>query len=351
MKPMTAVCLTVDLECTIAGAFANTLLTPLSDEPIWCRVDGRSHGLGFILETLARHDLVATFFLETNHAHYFQQEVFRPALKAIVDAGHDVQLHAHPCWSVFKHTDWREKCSGAGLDDFSKLSLAESTALIEEGIETFARWDLPRPVIFRSGNLQHDHNLYRALADCNVPFSSSIGLGIYDSLQPALRHYSGHHQIDNVLELPITSFEDWSPFGEPHIKSLTVAGTPFTEMKSLLAAAELAALSPVVILTHPFEFVYRGNVRYSDMRPHEINQRRFDALCGYLNANRDRFSTIRLATAAAQVDPAKTGDNVILATSAKQSIARKMGNMLETISGPRRSRKLPDNPFQVPVDS
>ena len=32
-----------------------------------------------------------------------------------------------------------------------------------QGIETFASWQLPRPQVFRSGNLHHSDNLYRAL--------------------------------------------------------------------------------------------------------------------------------------------------------------------------------------------
>lgn len=325
---MTAICLTVDLECSIGGAFQNPNFAPLCDEPIWCRISGKSHGLGFILETLASHRLTATFFVETNNVHYFHGTVVELAVQRILEAGHDIQLHAHPCWTIFKYPDWQTLSGIDRNDDFTQLSVDLSIELLNEGIATFARWGLPRPKVFRSGNLQHDDKLYRALTACGIPYSSSIGLGIYSSGLQEYSLYNGCHQLNNVLEFPVMSFIDWSLFGQSRLKSLTIAGTTFSETVSLLHALETRNLSMVVLLTHPFEFVHRKDVRFNNMRPNLHNQNRFKELCSFLSAHRDRFPTLALVDAASAFGIEEVGTQSILTTSLLQSISRKIANKI-----------------------
>ena len=68
----TRVIITVDTEPSIAGAFADPAgKAPLLHEPVWGEVDGESQALGFMIRTLGRHGLAATFFVETAHTAYF----------------------------------------------------------------------------------------------------------------------------------------------------------------------------------------------------------------------------------------------------------------------------------------
>src|SRR6516162_5741615 len=68
----TKVVLTVDTEASIAGAFGgNKAHTPLIHELVAGMVDGKSEALGFLVETLSRYGLVATFFVVTVQSRYF----------------------------------------------------------------------------------------------------------------------------------------------------------------------------------------------------------------------------------------------------------------------------------------
>jgi len=68
----TDVCLTFDVEFTIGGAFSDPAnKQPVSERSVFCDVDGESQGLGFILNTLSKHKLTATFFVEALNFHYF----------------------------------------------------------------------------------------------------------------------------------------------------------------------------------------------------------------------------------------------------------------------------------------
>lgn len=294
----TQVCITVDTEFSIGGAFASAARSPVGEPAVWCDVGGRSEGLGFLLDCLRRHGIAATFFIEALHRTWFRLDPMRPIARRIADEGHELQLHVHPCWSVFRHPDWRERVRlEPRQDDFFGRPEEESLALIREGQEIFRDWELPAPRAFRSGSLQHDDALYRALARAGIPYSSSVGLAIFNSADARYQLYSGCHERHGVVECPVLTFRDWRLGGCGHLKSLTIAGTSFEETRTLLERAEEAGIPLVVILTHPFEFIQHRDAAFRQVRRHAVNQHRLELLCGFLKANRSRFAACGFADA------------------------------------------------------
>ena len=70
--PATEVCLTIDTEFSIGGAFDDPInRRPIGEAFVRCPVEGVEHGLPFILRTLARFGVPATFFVETLNAAHF----------------------------------------------------------------------------------------------------------------------------------------------------------------------------------------------------------------------------------------------------------------------------------------
>ena len=314
----TRVCITIDTEFSIAGAFTHAGRVPVAEPLVWCNVDGRSEGLGFMLETFQQYGIRATFFVETMHRMYFQHDPMAPIAKRIHGAGHEVQLHTHPCWALFEHPDWWERSSGMrGRDDFRAMPVAQSVRLIEQGIATFRAWGLPRPLAFRSGNLQHDDNLYRALAQTGIPYSSNVGVAISDSGDPNYALYSGAHRRHGVVEFPVLTFSDWKVGAKQHMKSLTIAGSSFAETRRLLEQAREAGIALVVILTHPFEFVQNYDMGFEQNRRHRLTQGRLTSLCKFLHDNNDRFEAVGLAQAAAAIQSearAESGNTLLQGT-------------------------------------
>src|SRR5208283_2072113 len=128
------VVLTVDTEASIAGAFReNAAHTPLIHEPVAGVVDGKSEALGFLVDTLSRHGLVATFFVETVQARYFPDAAMGGYVDRLLRAGQDVQLHLHPCWLSFE--DGKLNRSSLVTDDCAKLEPGQLAALIGEGAD------------------------------------------------------------------------------------------------------------------------------------------------------------------------------------------------------------------------
>lgn len=318
----TRVCITIDTEFSIAGAFSRADREPMAEPLVWCKVNGHSEGLGFMLETFSKYNIQATFFVETVQRYYFKHDPMKPIAQQIHAAGHDVQLHTHPCWSFFQHGDWRERVRGKpGRDDFSGRDIADSVRLIQQGIDSFAEWGLPRPVVFRSGNLQHDDNLYKALARTGIPYSSNVAVAIFDSGKDDYKLYSGHHDRHGVREFPVLSFSDWSAGKKQHLRSLTIAGSSFAEMRTLLEKSRVAGIAQVVILTHPFEYVQNRDVTYQHTRRNSLTQRRLRQLCRYLHDNADRFEACGLARAAAANPPPSTR-NILLKGHLWQTLPR-----------------------------
>lgn len=307
------VCITIDTEFSIAGAFASEACQPIAEPLVWCEVAGRSQGLGFLLEQFKRYQVPATFFVEALHRYYFKHDPMRPIVQRIQDDGHEIQLHAHPCWSVFEHDDWRARVRAQPRqDDFFGRGEDDSVRLIEQGIQTFRDWDLPRPQVFRSGSLQHDDVLYRALARTGIPYSSNVGLAIFDSGEQDFQLYGGRHVRHGVVECPVLTFCDWQIGSRRHLKSLTIAGTSFAETRALLDKAERAGIPLVVILTHPFEYIQSRDIGRQAVRRHSMNQQRLVALCQYLDQNRDRFVATGLAEAAISSADHRGPENLLL---------------------------------------
>ncbi|MCE3261610.1 MAG: polysaccharide deacetylase family protein [Pseudoduganella sp.] len=319
----TRVCLTIDTEFSIAGAFRDASRRPVGTPLVWCEVDGRSEGLGFLLDQFQRHQLPATFFVEALQRHYFSDDPMAAIARRIAADGHEVQLHVHPCWSVFRHADWPQRVRAQPRqDDFFGRAEDDSVALIGQAQATFADWGMAPPTVFRSGSLQHDATLYRALARCGIPYSSSIGLAIFDSGDSDLQLYSGMHERSGVRECPVLTFQDWRLGRRRHLKTLTIAGTSFAETRTLLEQAYAAQVPLVVLLTHPFEYVQRDGDAGA-VRRHAVNQQRLALLCAWLDAERARFDTCGMGAAAAALTACPQAvRNVLLQGRSWQSVRR-----------------------------
>jgi hypothetical protein len=320
----TRVCISIDTEFSIGGAFTSPHRQPVAEPMVWCEVGGRSQGLGFLLDQFERHRIPATFFVEAAHRYYFRElDPMGGIARRIAAGGHEVQLHTHPCWSVFQHGDWRERVRREPLqDEFFGRAEDDTVRLLRQGQQAFADWGVPAPTVFRPGNMQHDDTLFAAMARCGIPYSSCVGLAVFDSHDPRYRLYSGAHRRHGVLEMPVLTFQDWQLGGRRHLKTLTIAGTSFDETRLLLERAHEQAIPLVVLLTHPFEYVQRRDDQMRTARGNALHQDRLARLCRYLDGNRDRFLPTGMGEAGDALHAAPDERNVLLQGSGWKSVRR-----------------------------
>ncbi len=297
----TEVCITVDVEFSIAGALTfPDRCRPVSDAPVYGRIGEREHGLGFLLDSLGAHGLVATFFVECLNPSYFGDRPMGRAVDRLLGAGQDVQMHLHPEWLYFRDPHWTEtvatmmprpngSCAGRTVDELVEF--------IRVGRETFERWGAPPPVALRTGSFHVDRSVYRAMAAMGLKLASNVGLAMYRPAEPALRLRGGLHRINGVLEAPVLTYTE-RVGGWKRPRLLSPLSTSWPEMRALLWAARRAAISPVVLITHPFEFIRSADVQFTRIARNRTVQRRFAALCRFLAEHTGDFATVPIGGAA-----------------------------------------------------
>ena len=291
----TKVVITVDVEPSIAGAFSDPArFEPLIHEPVWGEVDGKSQALGFLLATLKKYHLTATFFVETAHVAYFPEHAMGAYVRRLVDAGQDVQLHLHPSWLSYRNDS--AKRGGRVSDQCSDLTDDRLAALILEGRERIRAWTGKAPDCMRTGNFSVSRSIYETIHEAGIRASSNICLAVFRPPQEALWMSGGLQQIDGVVEMPVTCFTDRGPIGRGRLRPMQVTACGFEELRTNLINLHAAGGSIAVIVTHPFEFLKWSGNAFSRLRPNQLVQRRFDRLCAFLAENRDRFDTVPIET-------------------------------------------------------
>lgn len=290
----TEVCITVDTEFSIGGAFENpAAYKPIGPQRVLCEVEGKEQGLGFLLDTFAEYGISATFFVEALNHCYFGDAPMRDLAQRILAASQDVQLHLHPCWTTFRHPQWQtDICWAKRSDSWVGLSASETHDLIQLGLDTFERWQLPRPIALRTGNLQATAAIYQAMADLRIPLASNVAPPIYRSPDPMFHLMGGRHWFHGVLELPVLSYTELQlgPWQRQH--SFTIVAVSVDEIDDLLWAARHAGISPLVIVAHPFDFIKASDPQYSHLRRNRINQNRLRHLCHFLYQHPQDFVSV-----------------------------------------------------------
>jgi hypothetical protein len=213
--------------------------------------------------------------------------------RRIRERGHDVQLHAHPCWLAFMHADWQARVAQAPpCDSLAGLPNEAIERVVQSGLNVFSRWGLPRPCAFRAGNLQVDRRIYGVLEKFGIPLASNVGLGAYLPAEQELRLAGGRHWVGGTLEVPVSSYADVQLPGLSRWKSFTIVGTGRWEARQWLEDAVRVGIDPVVILTHPLEFVYRQGEGYAKLRRNHASRQRLALLCEFLSEHRSEFDVI-----------------------------------------------------------
>lgn len=297
----TKVVLTIDTEPSVAGAFADPRHAPLLHEPVSGEVNGRSEALGFLIETLCRHGLAATFFVETLHTRCFGEHAMGRYAERLAHAGQDVQLHLHPNWLSFEGGKLRS--GPPHTDDCREMSAEPLAAVIAEGADRIADWTGKRATAMRTGNFSTGLSVFQAMQQAGLRVASNICVAVAPPPERELALAGGVHEIAGVRELPVTCFADIGPVGRGRLRPMQVTALTAREMTDVLDAAHACGNPVVVIVTHPFEFLKKRDFRYAGLRPNRLVQHRFRRLCAFLAENRDRFEVLPVAAAAASLDP------------------------------------------------
>jgi len=323
------VCITVDTEFSIGGNFDNPDLPPIAEPIVLGEIDGKEHGLGFLLDSFSEFGVCATFFVEAMQTAYFGCEPMGGIARRITKAEQDVQLHLHPCWLYYEsalapHQKRPPNDSCAGRDD------AELDYFFQFGLSAFSRWGLPKPTVVRAGNFEVDVNFYRAAARSGITLSSSIALPVYCPAVHPRVFLRSKCRIEQVLEFPVSCYS--YPLGRSRqLRPLAITACSSAEILSALCQAREYGISPVIILTHPQEYVKRRDARYARLRRNRVNQARLKTVLRFLQQHDDEFVVLPIHAIGhdhrGTIDP----DKPRISISTRQAMARMAENAINDI--------------------
>jgi len=127
------------------------------------------------------------------------------------------------------------------------------------------------------------------------------------------------------LEFPVSVYAYSYGFRD-RFRPLAVTACSCAEIVSVLWQARDRGVSPVVILTHPQEYIKRKDVRYTTLRRNRLNQARLQTVLRFLRENKASFVTVPISAISDDdcdvVDP----DRLPIWVSTRQALGRMVQN-------------------------
>lgn len=256
-------------------------------------VDGRtragSYGVGYQLRVLDSFGLKGVFFVESLHANVVGFDLLKRVVGDVLARGHDVQLHVHSEW---RPGTVKPKPGRAG-DRMSDFVEADQARLIGLGLENLRRAGAPAVVAFRAGHYAADRATLRAVAANGLRFDSSYDRPHLDALTdfPLEPPVSRPTLMEGVVEIPIGFFRHL-PGRYRHAQLCAVSRE---EMESALTEAAVRDFRAFVVVSHSFELISRKADDPTGAEPRPLVIKRFQGLCEFLDARRDRMRTAAFA--------------------------------------------------------
>jgi len=287
MKP--GVYITVDVECSMGGAWQNLALRPVPPaRAMMGEYGGQPLGVPRIAAILQAHGLTASFFIETFAEEQGNPGETKRVCEYLLKHGQDIQLHIHP-WHRFYGLR-RGGIPAPLTDAFADLTAEQQAELLGLGSERIAAWTGTRPIAFRAGNMAASEASLEQLAGAGILIDSSYtfpyagGQCRFGPRDP----YNGSRWYGEVLELALSGFcLPKVPWDAP-AKPLDLVGVSFEECREAIRQVCGAGADACLIL-HSFSLFKVRNVQYGGGRPNRIVTRRFRRLCEWLAAHAEEF--------------------------------------------------------------
>jgi hypothetical protein len=245
--------------------------------------DSAGVGVPWQLERLAAYGLKACFFVDPMPAEVYGLEPVRRMVAPILAAAQEVQLHLHPCWrSVARGV---AEGSGFEITCFDEDGQGE---LVERARSLLIEAGAPAPIAFRSGSYAADTRTLAALVSAGIRFDSSHNGSHHPwpSALPLAPAQIAPVALKGLVEVPVTQIED-APGRLRHLQLCAVSGE---ELEAALLHADAEGQPLVTIVSHSFELASRDG-----RRPNRTLCRRFERLCAFLAAHRERLPTAHFA--------------------------------------------------------
>lgn len=265
----TALLITVDTELSALLHQRGVSLDDNIRSSIWGDANGGRYGIGWQMDQLEEYGLKGVFFLDPMPALVFGPDFLKPIVAAIVERGHEVQLHVHSEWLADAAHSPVQGRTGRNIGDFS---LEDQLVLLHRARTWLEDAGAPSINAFRAGNFGANDDTLRALAQLGIAWDSSVNPAYhqYGCRITGARALTGITRQLGMLEAPVSGIIDRPGSFRP----AQLCAMSATEMRAGLRHAVQQGHGAFIALTHSFEMLSRDR-----RRPNHAVMRRFTALC------------------------------------------------------------------------
>lgn len=282
------------------------------------------YGLPYQLETLDRHALKATFFVDPLFSFALGLGTLKAVVSMIEDHGQSVGLHLHPEWLTDPRCKGLPRFRGPIL---SAYSVVDQARLVEIGWARLVEAGAHPVPAFRAGSWGADLPTLHVLQNLGIRVDSSLNAHQEVSFPSFARREQVQEPvtIEGVVELPLSRFRDALTRGG---KPLSCVGVSAQEIEFVLNDAWQSGRTAAVIVLHSNEFV-RTERLWADRTPdvRRVIVRRFERLCRFLEKERPRFVTKGVHECLARSDTDRSPE-VIPESSIVRTIPRLAGQIV-----------------------
>lgn len=216
-------------------------------------------GIGLHMDLLEHFGHRGCFFVDILMEFQFGRVALEKTIDAILERGHEVQLHVHT-HHLFWHNDPSVRSLYRALEHYDSKAMRN---ILELSIELFEQRVGTRPLAYRAGGYHVDDQSIRLLQDFDIPFDSSIVSYFRARTADWTRSRTQPFPIGDVLEVPPSWFlrsDHGSPTDTRVYAPNPTAGDPITHL--------FGATPPHVatFVSHSFQLMRYVQVAEPDFR-------------------------------------------------------------------------------------
>jgi peptidoglycan/xylan/chitin deacetylase (PgdA/CDA1 family) len=283
--------ITVDTEAwpLMSGSFTNGFDKDI-ERDIYGMTDQGEFGIRYQMDVLNQHGLKAIFFVEALFSEVVGSEVLKKIVTEIQEHGHEVQLHVHTEWLNQSSCPLIKGQSYSNIKDFTEDN---QVIILRKAQEILTACGASNICAFRAGNYGANWQTLKALSKNGIQFDTSYN---YCYLNKECDMQSGELMLNpktifGIDEYPISFFEDWPG----HYRHTQLTACSFSELENGLNVAWKKGLTSFVLVSHSFELLRNRKNTAKALKPDYVVVKRFELLCRFLSANREKFTTIGFA--------------------------------------------------------
>jgi hypothetical protein len=171
------------------------------DELIFGDFGGNENrGIGLHMDLLEHFGYRGSFFVDVLSAYQYGEDQLKRAVEAIMERGHEVQLHVH---------DEHLRNSGdpaihALAGDLMQKDHDEFRAILELGVEVFERLTGKQPIAYRAGGYRIIDEHFPVLQELGIKIDTSVNAYLNSRVADWMRTRTQPYWVGDVLELPPT---------------------------------------------------------------------------------------------------------------------------------------------------